>query len=113
MEMEPNTTQTPMREIEIFGIPALFTERAIPDSEQYPGLHYYELISGEDNETLLGTVVTPIPVDITNESGRAVYDDDLDMGDEVIMLTPDEFEEKYLSPNYDSEDEGGDDGEDG
>ncbi|MBO4915330.1 MAG: hypothetical protein J5449_09015 [Oscillospiraceae bacterium] len=110
MEMETTSVQTPMREIEIFGIPALFTEQVIPPDEQYPGLHYYELVNGDDNETLLGTVVTPIPVDFPDGDERAVYDDDLDMGEDATMLTPDEFEEKYLSPDYDGEDD--EDGED-
>ena len=46
-----------MREIEIFGIPALFTERVIQPDKQISGMYYYELISAEDNETVLGTVL--------------------------------------------------------
>ncbi len=34
--MEKVTGQTPMREIEIFGVPALFTEQDIPADETPP-----------------------------------------------------------------------------
>ena len=42
--MEHNS-QERMREIEIFGIPALFSPNRISDDETYPGLHRYELPS--------------------------------------------------------------------
>lgn len=100
MEMETITAQTPLREIEIFGIPALFTEQVIPPDEQIPNLHYYELISAEDGKTLLGTVLTLLPVDIPDEAGRDVYDDDLMLDGEGEELTPDEFAEKYFTPHY-------------
>lgn len=90
-----------MREIEIFGVPALFTERVIPPDEQISGMYYYELISAEDNEAVLGTVLTLIPVGIENEDGRDVYDADLMLDTAGEMLTPGEFAEKYLSPSYD------------
>ena len=103
MEMETITAQTPMREIEIFGIPALFTEQVIPPDEQIPGMHYYELISADDGETLLGSVLTLIPVEIENENGRDVYDGDLVLDTESETLTPEEFGEKYLSPAFDDD----------
>ncbi|MDE7172215.1 MAG: hypothetical protein K2O11_10155 [Oscillospiraceae bacterium] len=90
--------QTPMREIEIFGIPALFTEQDIPSDEAPPGLHCYQLISANDGKTLLGTVLTVIPVEIPEDGERDVYDDDLMLDTEGQMLTPEEFSEKYLSP---------------
>lgn len=102
--METITAKTPMREIEIFGIPALFTEQIIPPDEQIPGMYYYELISAEDNESLLGTIVTLIPMDIEDEDGRDVYAADLEDG-EGEMLTPEAFSEKYLSPAYDTDPE--------
>lgn len=105
MEMETITAQTPMREIEIFGIPALFTEQIIPPDQQIPGMHYYELISAEDGETLLGTVLTLIPVEIEDEAGRDVYDADLKDEGDGELLTPEEFGEKYLSPAYDPDPE--------
>ena len=101
MDMEPITAQTPLREIEIFGIPALYAEQVIPPDEQIPDMHYYEIISGEDNETLLGTVLTLIPVEIPDENGREIYEADLVLDTEGEVLTPEEFGEKYLSPAYD------------
>ena len=80
--------QTPMREIEIFGIPALFTEQDIPSGETPPGLHCYQLISANDGETLLGTVLTVIPVEVPEDGERDVYDDDLMLDTEGQMLTP-------------------------
>lgn len=96
--MDKVTGQTPMREIEIFGTPALFTEHDIPPDEISPGLHCYLLISANDGETLLGTVLTAIPVEIPEDGERDVYDDDLMLDTEGQMLTPEEFLEKYLSP---------------
>ena len=90
--------QTPMREIEIFGIPALFTEQDIPSDETPPGLHCYQLISANDGETLLGTVLTVIPVEIPESGERDVYSNDLMLDTEGEILTPEEFSEKYLSP---------------
>ena len=103
-EMEPITAQTPLREIEIFGIPALFTEQVIPPDAKIPGMYYYEIVSnGEDSEKLLGTVVTLIPVEIPDEDGREIYGADLVLDTEGELLTPEEFGEKYLSPSYDPE----------
>lgn len=96
--MERMTGQTPMREIEIFGIPALFTDQDIPPDGQIPDMHYYELISAEDGETLLGTVLTVIPVELPEGGERDVYDDDLMLDTVGGLLTPEEFAEKYLSP---------------
>ena len=39
----PNTTQESMKEIEIFGVPALFTKNQIPEDGIYPGMSLYEL----------------------------------------------------------------------
>ena len=104
MEMETITAQTPLREIEIFGIPALFTEQVIPPDEQIPDMHYYELVSAEDGETLLGTVLTLLPVEIPDGGGRDVYDDDLKLDAEGEELTPDEFADKYFTPHDDESD---------
>ena len=90
--------QTPMREIEIFGIPSLFTEQEIPPEEMPLGLYCYQLISANDGETLLGTVLTLIPVEIPESGERDVYSNDLMLDTEGEILTPEEFYEKYLSP---------------
>ena len=39
----PNTTPERMREIEIFGVPALFSKHPIPEDGIYPGMSLYEL----------------------------------------------------------------------
>lgn len=36
-----------MKEIEIFGVPALFTDKAIPPEAVYPGMSRYELLAGD------------------------------------------------------------------
>lgn len=110
MEKEVITAQTPMREIEIFGVPALFTEQVIPPDEQIPDMHYYELISAEDGKTLLGTVLTLFPVEIEDEDGRDVYDGDLVLDTGAGSLTPEEFSEKYFLPRADEDGEHGEDG---
>lgn len=96
--MKKATGQTPMREIEIFGIPALFTDRDIPPDEQTPDMHYYELVSAGDGTALLGTVLTVIPVEIPESGERDVYDRDLMLDTGGGLLTPEAFVEKYLSP---------------
>ena len=95
--MEKITEQTPMREIEIFGIPALFTEQEIPNEKIFD-MHCYELFSAEDGVTFLGTVLTAIPVEVPESGERDVYDDDLMLDTAGEVLTPEEFAEKYLSP---------------
>ena len=37
----PNTTPERMREIEIFGVPALFSKHPIPEDGIYPGMSLY------------------------------------------------------------------------
>lgn len=52
--MEHNANQERMREIEIFGIPALFSPNRIDTEDVYPGLHRYELMSGPLSRTAPG-----------------------------------------------------------
>ena len=98
MTLWKKTGQTPLREIEIFGIPALFTDQDIPPDEQSPDMFYYELVSADGNAALLGTVLTLIPVEIPESGERDVYDSDLMLDTVGELLTPEEFAEKYLSP---------------
>ncbi|MDE6282033.1 MAG: hypothetical protein K2M15_09690, partial [Oscillospiraceae bacterium] len=53
----PNTTPERMREIEIFGVPALFSKNQIPEDDIYPGMSLYEL-QGRDGQ-FMGAVLTP------------------------------------------------------
>lgn len=66
-----------MKEIEIFGIPALFTEKRIDHDAVYPGMYRYELetvnngpkrVSDTASGTFLGTVLTPVPSQWTTGS---------------------------------------------
>ena len=112
--MENPTTQERMREIEIFGVPALFTDKAIPPEAVYPGMSRYELLAGdsdlespryassEPDGKLLGTVLTPVPIFLYPlDTQREIGPGDLVLDTEAGYYTPAEFEEKYLSPDYD------------
>lgn len=103
-----------MREIEIFGVPALFTDKAIPPEAVYPGMSRYELLAGdgdpehpryasrEPGGKLLGTVLTPVPIFLyPSDTQREIGPGDLVLDTAAGYYTPAEFEEKYLSPDYD------------
>lgn len=98
--MERVTEKTPMWEIEIFGIPALFTDRDIPPNERICDMYCYELASAENGQTLLGSVLTAIPVELPESGERDVCASDLILDTAGKPLTPEEFAEKYLSPVY-------------
>ena len=49
----PNTIPERMREIEIFGVPALFTSKAIPPEAVYPGMFRYELQTGDGQHPIV------------------------------------------------------------
>ena len=98
--MERAIEQIPMREIEIFGIPALFTELEIPPHAQICDMYCYELVSAGDGQTFLGSVLTAIPVELPENGERDVYARDLILDTAGKPLTPEEFAEKYLSPVY-------------
>jgi len=102
-----------MREIEIFGVPALFTDKAIPPEAVYPGMSRYELLAGDNDPDrpmyassepggkLLGTVLTPVPIfPHPSDTQREIGPGDLILETGAGSYTPAEFEEKYLSPNY-------------
>jgi len=105
-----NTFMERMREIEIFGVPALFTEKAIPPEAVYPGIFRYELLAGDDGRPRyavnaasgrrLGTVLTPVPIfRYPTDTQREFGPGDLVLDTGAGCCTPAEFEEKYLSPN--------------
>jgi len=98
-----------MKEIEIFGVPALFTDKPIPPEAVYPGMFRYELqasldqrphrLSASPGGKFLGTVLTPIPIPMDGQREIGLGELVIDTG--AGYYTPSEFEEKYLSPNYD------------
>jgi hypothetical protein len=103
-----------MREIEIFGVPALFTDKAIPPEDVYPGMNRYELRAGDGDPKrpryaatqsggkFLGTVLTPVPIFLyPSDTQREIGPGDLVLDIGAGSYTPAEFEEKYLSPDYD------------
>lgn len=103
-----------MREIEIFGVPALFTDKAIPLEDVYPGMNRYELRAGDGDPEcpryaatqsggkFLGTVLTPVPIFLyPSDTRREIGPGDLVLDIGAGSYTPAEFEEKYLSPDYD------------
>ena len=110
--MKRNDGQERMREIEIFGIPALFTPHRVPHDAVYPGLFRYELLAEPEapasprqltqdaGEKFLGTVLSPVKIHLTADGQREIEPGDLFLDMEAGSYTPDEFEEKYLSPDY-------------
>lgn len=97
-----NNAPERMREIEVFGIPALFTRDRIAPEDVYPGMFRYEVEGGDDPaaDSFLGTVLTPVPIPMANGS-RDVEPGDVVLDTEAGYYTPAEFEEKYLFPDYD------------
>ena len=56
------------------------------------------LLLVEASGAFLGTVLTPVPIPMDNGQ-RELAPDDLMLDAEAGSWTPQEFEEKYLSPN--------------
>lgn len=95
--MEQTSIPARMREIEIFGVPALFT-KARPEPEGvYPGMSCYELL-GKSGQ-FLGAVLTPVPLPVEVDRPRSLTAGDLILDTNAGHYTPSEFEEKYLSPD--------------
>lgn len=104
---------TVMEEVEIFTIPALFTPYKVDRESIYHGLHLYEIQARQDDTEMpfrlmertdtgfYGSILTPIPVDRMENGQRDILPGDFILDEEAEHLTPSEFEEKYLSPDYD------------
>lgn len=107
-----HSSQERMREIEIFGIPALFSPNRIDTEDVYPGLHRYEImtspafpdsprhLTADAGEKFLGTILSPVLIHLTADGQREIEPGDLFLDIETGAYTPAEFEEKYLSPDY-------------
>ncbi len=61
---KPNTIPERMREIEIFGVPALFTKNRITTE----GASLYELQGREGR--FMGSVLTPVPIPVLTDGPR-------------------------------------------
>ena len=107
-----NASITRMEEVEIFGIPALYTSYRVSRQTVHLGLYCYELwtdlADGRPSRLMdkaevgfCGTVLTPVPVEGTAGQGRAIGPEDFQTGLREGHYTPAEFEEKYLSPDMD------------
>ena len=94
----PNTAPERMREIEIFGVPALYSKAQIPEDAIYPGMSLYEL-QGRDGR-FMASVLTPVPIPVLSDGPRDLKPGELVMDTGAGYYTPAEFEEKYLSPDY-------------
>lgn len=108
-----NASITPMEEVEIFGIPALYTPYKVSRRTVHLGLYCYELQAGpadghphrlmdRADVGFFGTVLTPVPVEGTGGEGRAIGPGDFRAGLGEGRYTPAQFEAKYLSPGMDS-----------
>ena len=107
-----NASITPMEEVEVFGVPALYTPHRVSRQTVHMGLYCYELqadAQGGQPDRLMdkaetgfvGTILTPVPVEGTKGEGRAIGPEDFQRGVEDISYTPARFEAKYLSPGVD------------
>ena len=108
-----NASITKMEEIEIFGIPALYTPHKVSRQTVHLGMYCYELqaapadwgqprrLMNEVDEGFYGTVLTPVPVEGAEGEGLAIGPEDFKAELGIGNYTPAEFEDKYLSLHYD------------
>lgn len=108
-----NAAMTRMEEIEIFGVPALFTPYKVSRATVHLGMYCYEVqarsgvpaqpfaLMEQADEGFYGTVLTPIPLELPDGGRRVIEPGDFFIGMELGYYTPAEFEEKYLSPDCD------------
>ena len=106
-----NANITPMEEVEIFGIPALYTPHKVSRQTVHLGLYRYELQAGAEGEQprltdeaaagSMGTVLTPVLIEGTEGMGLPVGPEDFKDGLGIGYYTPAQFEAKYLSPGMD------------
>lgn len=108
-----NASRTRMEEVEIFGIPALFTPHRVSRATIHLGIFCYEMqvasipgkglfrLTEDAGEAFYATILTPVPVELPEQGWRSIDAGDFITGLGAAFLTPAEFEEKYLSPDYD------------
>ena len=107
-----NAAITRMEEVEIFGIPALFTPKRISRDTLHLQLFCYEMqaqlgevepfiLTDHAEQEFYGTVLSLFPIDLTPDGRRPIGDFRSDIGEG--SYTPAEFEEKYLSPYFEPE----------
>ncbi|MGI5953727.1 LPD28 domain-containing protein [Dysosmobacter sp.] len=108
-----NASRTRMEEVEVFGIPALFTPHRVSRATVHLELFCYEMqvpstvsrgrfrLTDDAGEAFYATVLTPFPVELPEQGGRIMENGDFVSESGAGFYTPAEFEEKYLSPDYD------------
>lgn len=108
-----NASTTRMEEVEIFGIPALYTPYKVSRQTVHLGMYCYELQADPEDWTqprrllfeagdgFFGTILTPVPVEGAEGAGLAIGPEDFKDELGIGYYTPAEFEDKYLSPDYD------------
>ncbi|MDD3230996.1 MAG: hypothetical protein PHE09_17545 [Oscillospiraceae bacterium] len=106
-----NASNLRMEEIEIFGIPALFTPHRLSRATIHLEIFCYEIQIGSETNgaafcltdeaagPFYGTVLTPIPVELPPNGRRIIESGDFitDLG--IGRYTIAEFDEKYFSPS--------------
>lgn len=107
-----NAAQSSMEEIEIFGQPALFTRHRVKPDTVPNGMCQYEMRSiGNLRHVLVnyadadfsGTVLTLLPIGLGIHGIRLVNQVDINIQGIREYYTPEEFMDKYLSPDGDPE----------
>lgn len=83
---QPNTNPERMREIEIFGVPALYSSTPIDPEDLYPGMSLYEL-QGQDGK-FLASVLTPVPIPVLADGPRDLKPGELVMDTGAGYYTP-------------------------
>ena len=103
--MSKKINEERMREIEIFGVPALFTVNRIAAEAVYPGMYRYEVMTENESTNrpqalafdagsrFLGTVLTPVPIPLMSQGSREFGPDDLIIDTNSSTYTPAEFEQ--------------------
>ena len=107
-----NASITKMEEIEIFGIPALYTPHKVSRQTVHLGMYCYELqaapedwgqprrLMNEVDEGFYGTVLTPVPVEGAEGAGLVIGPEDFKAELGSGSYTPPGLGDKNLSARY-------------
>lgn len=105
-----NASNLRMEEIEIFGIPALFTPHRLSRATIHLEIFCYEIqigsatdgaaffLTDEAADPFYGTVLTPIPVELPERGMKCIDPGDFVTDLDIGYYTVAEFDEKYFSP---------------
>ena len=106
-----NAAVTPMREVEIFGCPALFTPNRVNRDTVHMLFSYemqvaadgqpFALVAHAEDSNFFGSVLTPVPMELA-EGMKAIGEDDFMADPLASYYTPAVFEQKYMAPVFGS-----------